>query len=212
MLTGPNPDEKHPIPGAEQVQFIKNTITRPNIIVGEYSYYDARPGETFEDRVLYHYPFLDDRLIIGKFCQIASGVTFVMNGANHKMSGFSTYPFNIFGHGWEQFTPSLAELPLKGDTVTGNDVWIGMEALILPGVKIGDGAIIAARSVVSQDIEPYSIVGGNPARMIRKRFSEDVIKRLLKIRWWDWDIATISQHIPLIVGADIRALEKVANE
>lgn len=210
MSMGPDPNDKYPMQGNLNLQFIKSTITRPNIIAGDYSYYDAHNGELFEERVLYHYPMLGDRLIIGKFCQIAPGVTFVMNGANHKMSGFSTFPFNIFGHGWERYTPALEDLPIKGDTIVGNDVWIGMEAMILPGIKIGDGAIIAARSVVSKNVEPYTIVGGNPAQPIRKRFSEEIIAELLRIRWWDWEIETISKHIPFITGGDIETLKKIA--
>lgn len=212
MLNGPDPNEKHPIEGNENVQFIKAAVTRPNIIAGDHSYYDARDGESFEERVLYHYEILGDRLVIGKFCQIAPCATFVMNGANHRMDGFSTYPFNIFGHGWERYTPSLEELPFKGDTVIGNDVWIGMEAMVMPGVRIGDGAIVAACSVVARDVEPYTMVGGNPARTIRKRFSEEVIAGLLEIRWWDWEIATISEHIDLITGGDIGALKSVEEE
>lgn len=209
MRIGPDPGDKYPMQDNSNLQFIKNTITRPNIIAGDYSYYDARNGESFEERVLYHYPILGDHLIIGKFCQFAPSVTFIRNGANHKVSGFSTFPFNIFGHGWERYTPALEELPLKGDTVVGNDVWLGTEAMILPGIKIGDGAIIAARSVVSKDVEAYTIVGGNPAKPIRKRFSEEIIEELLRVRWWDWNIEAISKHVSSITGGDIEALKKI---
>jgi virginiamycin A acetyltransferase len=129
-----------------------------------------------------------------------------MNGANHKMSGFSTYPFNIFGNGWERVTPSMDELPFKGDTVVGNDVWLGYEAMVMPGVRIGDGAIVAARSVVTADVEPYTIVGGNPAKAIKRRFDDDVIAALLEIRWWDWDAAKVTRNLEAIVGADLEAL------
>jgi virginiamycin A acetyltransferase len=189
------------------VQFIRNVITKPNIIAGEYSYYDSANGESFEDRVLYHYEILGDRLIIGKFCSIGPGVTFIMNGANHRMDG-STYPFNIFGNGWEAYTPALDQLPFKGDTIVGNDVWIGMEATIMPGVTIGDGAIVAAKSVVTKDVEPYMVVGGNPARKIKQRFSDHIIEELLRIRWWDWDIETIHRHIGAIVNGDVEALRR----
>ncbi|MBN3527228.1 Vat family streptogramin A O-acetyltransferase [Paenibacillus apiarius] len=208
-MRGPNPNQKHPIEGYQGVQFIKNTITRPNITVGDYSYYDSRNGETFEEQVLYHYEIFGDKLVIGKFCSIAPGVTFIMNGANHKMDGFSSYPFNIFGHGWEKFTPAIAELPFKGDTAIGNDVWIGMDATIMPGVTIGDGAIIAAKAVVVKDVQPYTVVGGNPAKEIKQRFPDGIIAELLDIKWWDWDIERISSHIDIIVHGDIHALRNV---
>ncbi|MFD4820484.1 Vat family streptogramin A O-acetyltransferase [Peribacillus butanolivorans] len=209
---GPNPTDKYPIKGNNILQFIKNTITRPNIIAGEYSYYDAKNGEYFEDQVLYHYEFFGDRLVIGKFCAIAPGVTFIMNGANHRMDGFSTYPFNIFGHGWEKYTPTLDQLPFKGDTIIGNDVWIGMDTVIMPGINIGDGAIIAAKSVITKDVEPYTIVGGNPAKKIKTRFSEEIIRKLLEIKWWDLDIEVISDHIGLILNGDIDNLENLKNK
>lgn len=209
---GPNPTDKYPIKGNNILQFIKNTITRPNIIAGEYSYYDAKNGEYFEDQVLYHYEFFGDRLVIGKFCAIATGVTFIMNGANHRMDGFSTYPFNIFGQGWEKYTPTLDQLPFKGDTIIGNDVWIGMDTVIMPGINIGDGAIIATKSVITKDVEPYTIVGGNPAKKIKTRFSEEIIRKLLEIKWWDLDIEVISDHIGLIVNGDIDNLENLKNK
>ena len=208
---GPNPTDKYPIKGNNVVQFIKNTTTRPNIIVGDYSYYDARNGESFEDQVLYHYEFFGDQLVIGKFCAIAPGVTFIMNGANHRMDGFSTYPFNIFGEGWEKHTPTLNQLPFKGDTIIGNDVWVGMDTVIMPGVNIGDGAIVAAKSVITKDVEPYAIVGGNPAQKIKERFPEQIINKLLEIRWWDLTIEIISDHIDVIVNGEIEKLEKLKN-
>ncbi|MBE2978876.1 Vat family streptogramin A O-acetyltransferase [Priestia megaterium] len=208
---GPNPTDKYPIKGNNVVQFIKNTTTRPNIIVGDYSYYDARNGESFEDQVLYHYEFFGDRLVIGKFCAIAPGVTFIMNGANHRMDGFSTYPFNIFGEGWEKHTPTLNQLPFKGDTIIGNDVWVGMDTVIMPGINIGDGAIVAAKSVITKDVEPYAIVGGNPAQKIKERFPEQIINKLLEIRWWDLTIEIISDHIDVIVNGEIEKLEKLKN-
>lgn len=208
---GPNPTDKYPIKGNNVVQFIKNTTTRPNIIVGDYSYYDARNGESFEDQVLYHYDFFGDRLVIGKFCAIAPGVTFIMNGANHRMDGFSTYPFNIFGEGWEKHTPTLNQLPFKGDTIIGNDVWVGMDTVIMPGINIGDGAIVAAKSVITKDVEPYTIVGGNPAQKIKERFPEQIINKLLEIQWWDLNIEIISDHIDVIVNGEIEKLEKLKN-
>jgi virginiamycin A acetyltransferase len=154
--------------------------------------------------VLYNYG--SDRLIIGKFCAIATQVKFIMNGANHKLDGVSTYPFPIFGHGWEVAMDKIMHLPSRGDTVVGNDVWIGYEALIMPGVTVGDGAIIAARSVVTSDVPPYTIVGGNPARPLKQRFSDATITQLLEIRWWDWDIEKIGRNIHLIMESDIDVL------
>lgn len=194
--------------GFPQVCFIKNTVSNPHIIIGDYTYYDdPEDSENFERNVLYHFPFIGDKLIIGKFCALAKGVKFIMNGANHKLSGFSTYPFSIFGNGWEKVTPQPDELPFKGDTVVGNDVWIGYEATIMPGVQIGDGAIIATKSVVVSNVPPYAIVGGNPAKLIRKRFNDDVINTLLEIGWWNWDVEKISRNLEKIVGADIDILK-----
>ena len=171
MRYGPNKNEKFPNKNISSVCFIKNTITRTNIEVGDYTYYDDVDGaDKFEEHVIYHYEFLGDKLIIGKFCQIASGIKIIMNGANHRMSSVTTYPFNIMGNGWEKVTPKLKDLSFKGDTVIGNDVWIGKNVTILPGVHIGDGAIIGANSVVTKDIPAYHIAGGNPCKIIRKRF------------------------------------------
>ncbi|TNV21176.1 Vat family streptogramin A O-acetyltransferase [Buttiauxella sp. B2] len=206
-MHGPDPKNKHPMEGFPQVCFIKNTITNPNIIVGDYTYYDdLQDSENFERNVLYHFPFLGDKLIIGKFCAIARGVQFIMNGANHKLSGISTYPFQIFGNGWEQVMPAPDDLPYKGDTVIGNDVWIGYEALIMPGVKIGNGAIISSRAVVTADVPAYSIVGGNPAKVIKTRFPQQDIEGLEALAWWDWPVEKISQHLKDIVSGDISSL------
>jgi virginiamycin A acetyltransferase len=181
--------------GFPQVGFLRNVITRPNIIVGDYTYYDDPGGvERFEQNVLYHFPFIGDKLIIGKFCALATDVKFIMNGANHLMSGFSTYPFQMFGNGWE------------GDTVVGNDVWIGYDAMVMPGVHIGDGAVVASRSVVVSDLPPYAIAGGNPAKVIRRRFSDEIVMALLEIAWWDWSADKISRNLEHIMGADIDAL------
>ncbi|HEY9824478.1 MAG TPA: Vat family streptogramin A O-acetyltransferase [Stenomitos sp.] len=206
-MYGADPKDKHPMKGFPQVCFIQNTVSNPNIIIGDYTYYDdPEDSENFERNVLYHYPFIGDRLIIGKFCALAKGVKFIMNGASHKMDGFSTYPFQIFGNGWEKIAPQAEETPYKGDTVIGNDVWIGYEALIMPGVQVGDGAIIAAQSVVTSNVAPYTIVGGNPAKHIRKRFEDNVIQVLLEIAWWNWDIEKITQNLEKIVASDIEAL------
>jgi virginiamycin A acetyltransferase len=202
---GPDPNRPYPIAEHPRVCFIKNFIQAPNILVGDYSYYDdPLHPENFEQNVLYNYD--SDRLIIGKFCAIATHVKFIMNGANHKLDGISTYPFPIFGQGWEAEMHQLLSLPSRGDTLIGNDVWLGYDALIMPGVQIGDGAVIAARSVVVKDIPPYTIAGGNPAQPIKQRFKDDEIAQLLQLKWWDWDIAKISRNIPLIMRGDIPAL------
>lgn len=212
-MNGPNPRTKHPMAGFPQVCFIKNTVTNPNIVIGDYTYYDdPEDSEHFERQVLYHYPFIGDRLVIGKFCALARGVKFIMNGANHKISGLSTYPFSIFGNGWEKVLPQPGELPYKGDTIIGNDVWIGYDSLIMPGVKIGNGAIISSRSVVVSDVAPYTVVGGNPARLIRQRFAAETIAELESMAWWDWPIEKITRHLPVIVAGDIEALKACADD
>lgn len=204
----PDPTVVHPMAGFPQICFIKNTVTNPNIVIGDYTYYDDPvDSENFERNVLYHFPFVGDKLIIGKFCALSRGIRFIMNGANHKMSGFSTYPFEIFGKDWQRITPQRNEYPYKGDTVIGHDVWIGYEAVIMPGIKIGDGAIVAAQSVVTKDVLPYTIVGGNPATEIRQRFPHEIVQALLDIAWWNWDIETITANLEKIVGADIAALQ-----
>ena len=169
-MIGPNPNKIHPNEAIKQIVYIKNVITRPNIIVGDYTYYDDVNGaERFEEHVTHHYDFLGDKLIIGKFCAIAKGIEFVMNGANHRMKSVSTYPFNIMGGGWESFAPALDDLPLKGDTVVGNDVWIGTNAVIMPGITVGNGVIIGAGAVVTKDVPDYAVVGGIPAKIIKFR-------------------------------------------
>ncbi len=208
MVYGADPNDKHPMKGFPQICFIKNTVSNPNIIIGDYTYYDdPEDSENFERNVLYHFPFVGDRLIIGKFCALARGIKFIMNGANHQLDGFSTYPFYIFGNGWEKATPRPEQVTYKGDTVIGNDVWIGYESVIMPGVQVGHGAIIAAKSVVVNDIAPYTIVGGNPAKFIRARFDDAIIESLLDIAWWDWEIEKVTRNLEKIVAADIEALK-----
>lgn len=212
-MHGPSPDTLYPLPGFPRAIFLKNFITRPNIEVGDYSYYDDPDGaERFEDRnVLHHFDFYGDRLVIGRFVAIASGTRFIMNGANHAMGGFSTYPFNIFGQGWEDgFDPESWIGQSRGDTVIGNDVWIGMGCTIMPGVTIGDGAIIAANSTVVSDIPPYAIAGGNPAKVLRTRFDDATIERLCDIAWWHWPAERITAALNAIRGADLDALEAFA--
>lgn len=212
-MKGPDPLNPHPMRGYPQVCYIRNVVKNPNIVVGDYSYYDdPEDPEGFEKNVLYHYPFSTDKLIIGRFCAIARGAKFIMNGANHKLSGLSTYPFGIFGEGWERVIPKQEELPFKGDTVIGNDVWIGYDALIMPGVKIGNGAIVATRAVVTRDVPAYTIVGGNPATKLRERFSAEDRARLEAIAWWNWPAEKITRHLELITGGDLSALERCAGE
>lgn len=201
------PDPNEVFPSRYQTTcFIKNVVTAPNITVGDYTYYDDPVDPTaFEKKaVLFNWPEFGDRLIIGKFCSIAGGTQFVMGPANHRTSSISTYPFNVFGGLWEERTPPhLAQLPRKGDTVVGNDVWFGRGSVIMPGVKIGDGAIIAAHSVVTKDVEPYSIVGGNPARFIKKRFDEELIQLLQDLRWWDSEPEALVELLPLLCDPDL---------
>ena len=196
--------------GFPQVGYLKNFITSPNIEVGDYTYYDDPDGpEHFEKNVLYHFDFIGDKLIIGKFCAIAKDVTFIMNGANHKSTGFSTYPFFIFGNGWEKSAPQPGDLPFKGNTEIGNDVWIGYNATIMPGVKIGSGAIIASKSVVTNDVPAYAVVGGNPAKIIKQRFDDKTIDALLSIAWWDWSKDKITAHLDAIIQNNLDLLSKL---
>lgn len=211
-MHGPSPSTLYPLNGYPQAVFLKNFITRPNIEIGDYTYYDDPAGaERFEQsNVLLHFPELyDDRLIIGKFSALATGVRFIMNGANHAMGGFSTFPFNIFGNGWENgFDTKTWTDANRGDTIVGNDVWIGMDTTIMPGVKIGDGAIIAACSVVTADVASYTIVGGNPARPIKQRFDADTVQKLLEVKWWNWSPEKITKNLDAIRGADLDLLVK----
>lgn len=190
--------------------FIKNVITAPNIFVGDYTYYDDANDPTgFEkNNVLYNWPDFGDKLIIGKFCTIASGTQFIMGPANHRISSVTTYPFNVFGGAWEEKTPPhLSQLPFKGDTVIGNDVWIGRECVIMPGVKIGDGAMIATRSVVTKDIPAYTVVAGNPAKIIKKRFDDQMIELLLKLKWWDFESYQLVDILPLLCSSDLELVK-----
>ncbi len=205
MPCGPDPNCRYPLPDYQRLVYLKTIVTNPNIIVGDYTYYDDFENpENFERNVRYHFDFVGDKLIVGKFCAIASDVQFIMNGGNHCTDGFSTYPFGIFGNGWESAMPET--WPHKGDTVIGNDVWLGYQATILPGVEVGDGAIVAAQAVVTRDVPPYTIVGGNPAQPLRQRFPDPVVRELLAICWWDWDIDKISRNLAAITGSDLAAL------
>ena len=207
----PDPNTLYPIKGVTRTVYLKNIISNPQIIVGDYTYYDdPQDVHNFEKNVLYLFDFMGDKLIIGKFCQIASGVRFIMNGGNHAMSGFSTYPFKAFGGKWA----SKHHMPLvsKGDTVIGNDVWIGNGATIISGIKIGDGAIIGTNSLVTKDVPAYSIVGGNPAKEIRKRFDQETTELLLAVKWWDWDVQKITDNLQAVTNSKIDELRRIYQE
>lgn len=208
---GPDPDLLHPLPDHPRVTFIKNLPLPANVQVGAYSYYDdpAGPG-AFLDNVLYHFPFIDNRLVIGRFCALAAGTRFLMNGGNHRMTGPSTYPFPIFGGGWTGCFPGEMDFPNRGDTIVGNDVWFGMGTTVMPGLRIGDGAVIGSLAVVTRDVPPYSVVAGNPARIVRRRLSQADAARMQSIAWWDWDAERITRALPAISGGDVDALESVA--
>lgn len=212
--TGPDPAGLHPLPAHPRVVFLQPLAAgRANVTVGPFAYYDDpdAPEEFFERNVLHHYAFSGDHLHIGAFCAVATGVRIFMNGANHAMGGFSTYPFDIFGHGWEAgFDPAIYAAENRGDTVIGPDVWIGHEALVMPGARIGAGAVVAARSVVTGAVPPYAVVAGNPARVVRHRFDPATVARLLAVAWWDWPPARITRHLDAIRGADLAALEAAA--
>ena len=208
---GPDPNAVFPNPNIPSLCYIKNVIKNPNILVGDYTYYDDPDGaDRFEEHVPHHYDFIGDKLIIGKFCAIARGVEFVMNGANHRMDAVTTYPFYIMGGGWgSAIAPVKDELPLKGDTVVGNDVWIGQNVTVMPGVHIGHGAIIGTNSVVASDIPPYSIAVGNPCRVVRKRFDDEFIAYLLQLRWWDWEIDKIDRNMKALCSGDLNRIRNI---
>ncbi len=196
-MQAPKPTTTFPLPNYDRLCFLKNIITNPNIIVGDYTYYDDfEDVANFEKNVKYHFDFIGDKLIIGKFCQIASGATFIMNGGNHVTEGVSTFPFQIFGEGWSDAMDGKA-YPTKGDTVIGNDVWVGHDATIMTGVNIGHGAIIASKAVVTKNVPPYAIVGGNPAKVVKMRFSESEIEKLLEMAWWDWPIEKVTENVKM---------------
>ncbi|EFO33189.1 chloramphenicol O-acetyltransferase [Roseibium sp. TrichSKD4] len=208
-----SPELRFPFNGEPHTVFLKNVISRANIEVGDYTYYnDLIDPTAFEDQnVRYHFDFIGDKLVIGKFCALAQGTTFIMSGANHAMTGFSTYPFHIFGETWrEGFDERIIFDHIRGDTVVGNDVWFGTNSTILPGVEIGCGAIIGANAMASKNVPPYAVVVGNPGKVVRLRFEQHTIDRLLEIAWWDWPTEKITQNLDAIRGADLTALEKAS--
>jgi virginiamycin A acetyltransferase len=210
-MNGPDPLSPYPIPGYEKLIFLKHFIKAPNIFIGDYTYFDDRRygPESFEERnVLYNYDFSKVKLVIGKFCALAAETRFIMTG-DHKLDAFSTYPFPIFERGWER-AYDVKDLPVKGDIVIGSDVWFGYDCLIKGGVTVGSGAVIAARAVVVKDVPPYSIVAGNPAKVVKMRFDDKTIDRLEKIAWWDWDAQKITSNLKLISRTDVDQLEEAA--
>ncbi len=201
----------YPRSGDRQTIYLKNVIHDPNISVGEYTMYNDfvnDPTEFEKNNVLYHYPVNHDRLVIGKFCSIACGAVFIFTSANHTLKSLSTYPFPLFFEEWGLDKANVTDAwDNKGDIIIGNDVWIGYEAVIMSGVTIGDGAIIAARAVVTKDVPPYTIVGGVPAKLIRKRFSDETIARLSEIKWWDWSYDRIKKNLPAITAGRVGDLK-----
>ncbi len=201
----------YPRTGDTQTVYLKSVITCPTIEVGDFTIYNDfvnDPRDFEKNNVLYHYPINNDRLIIGKFCSIACGAKFIFNCANHTLKSLSTYTFPLFFEEWDLLKSELASAwDNKGDIIIGNDVWIGYDAVIMAGVTIGDGAIIGTRAVVTKDVAPYSIVGGVPAREIRKRFAPEVVERLRELKWWDWPEEKIRKAIPAIQAGEVEALE-----
>lgn len=202
----------YPRPNDPQIVYLKDVVTSPNIQVGDYTVYNdfvRDPREFEKNNVLYHYPINGDRLIIGRFCSIACSARFLFTSGNHALKSLSTYTFPIFFDEWGLDAKNIRDAwDNKGDTVIGNDVWIGYEAIIMPGVKIGDGAIVGTRAVVTGDVPPYTIVGGVPARPIRKRFDDETIRRLEALRWWEWDEEKLRRNLSAIQSGDLAALER----
>ncbi|WP_431885713.1 CatB-related O-acetyltransferase [Micromonospora wenchangensis] len=207
----PDPTALHPVATHPRVVFLKPLVTSPRIVVGDYTYYDDPDDATgFEQRnVLYH--FGPERLVIGRFCAIAAGTRFLMAGGDHPVAGPSTFPFTLFGGDWAERTLDVVTaMPSRGDTVVGNDVWFGYRATVMPGVRIGDGAIIAAGAVVTTDVAAYTIVGGNPARPIRQRFGDDDIHRLRRAAWWDWPADLVTRHCRTLMAGTPAEIERIA--
>jgi virginiamycin A acetyltransferase len=208
----PDPGVVHPIPGQDRVVFLRPLITSPNIEVGDYTYYDDPDDPTAFETKSVLYAFGPERLVIGRFCAIAAGVRFLMPGANHADLGPSTFPFGVFGGSWASTMDLVMGAASRGDTVVGHDVWLGYQALVMPGVTIGHGAAVATASVVTRDVPPYAIVAGNPARIIRMRFDASDVERLLRAAWWDWPISLVTQHVRTIMAGKPAELERIASE
>jgi virginiamycin A acetyltransferase len=213
MPIAPDPTTVHPLPAHPRVVFLRPVVRSPQIDVGEYTYYDdPEDPEAFETRnVLYAYG--PERLVVGRYCALATGVRFIMAGANHSMAGVSTFPFTIFGGEWAERTLDILQaIPSRGDTVVGSDVWLGYQATVMPGVRIGHGAVVAAGSVVGSDVPPYAIAAGNPARVVRRRFEDADVERLLRAAWWDWPVALVTGHVRTIMAGAPHEIERIARE
>ena len=206
----PDPRTLHPVAGQDRVVFLRPLVRSPAIDVGDFTYYDhpERATEFENDAVLY--AFGPERLVIGRYCAIGAGVRFLMGGANHADLGPSTYPFGIFGGAWADTMDLVMSAPSRGDTVVGNDVWLGYGALVLPGVTIGHGAVVAAASVVSADVPPYAVVAGNPARVVRRRYDDADVERLLDAAWWDWPVEAVTEHAREIMAGSPARLGEIA--
>ena len=210
-MTIPDSKKIYPRENDFQTVYLKNVVDSTNIQVGEYTFYNDfhhDPKDFQKNNVLYHYPINNDKLIIGCFCSIACGVKFLMNSANHALGSLSNYPFPIMYDEWEQEADVTKAWDNKGDIVIGNDVWIGYQAVILSGVTVGDGAIIGTRALVTKDVPPYTIVGGVPAKPIKKRFSDEIITSLQSLKWWDWPLEKTARHIGYLQAGNIQQLVK----
>lgn len=213
--SGPDPDALYAIPGFRNTVFLKPLLAEryPNVSVGAFSYYSDfdDPLPFFERNLRYNFGFSGARFEVGRYCAIAHGATFVMDDANHATAGPSSFPFPVFGGAWAD-AMAVSDLPIdrRGDIRIGHDVWIGYEAMVLPGVRIGHGAIVGARAVVARDVPDYAVVAGNPAQMVRSRFDSQTVARLLALCWWDWPPHRIAAAVPLLVGGDVDRLETFA--
>jgi virginiamycin A acetyltransferase len=212
MAGAPDPSRLHPLEHAKRVVFLRPLVEHPQIEVGDYTYYDDPDDPTAFERDAFLYGYGPEKLIIGRYCAIASKVRFVMSGGNHADLGPSTFPFGIFGDPWAATTMDLVmSAPSRGDTVVGHDVWIGYGSVIMPGVTIGHGSIVATLSVVTRDVPPYSVVGGNPAKVLRSRYDEEDVERLLRAAWWDWPVEAVTEHARTIMAGTPAELERIAD-
>lgn len=207
----PDPNVLHPLAEHPRVVLLKPLVTDPRIQVGEYTYYDDPDAPTEFEQRNFLYAYGPERLVIGKYCALAAGTRFIMPGANHPMMGVSTFPFTIFGGDWADRTLDIMQgAPSRGDTVVGNDVWFGYQSLVMPGATVGDGAIVASGSVVTSDVEPYTIVGGNPAKPVKRRFDEADTERMLRAAWWDWPVEVVTEHVRTIMSGTPAEIEAIA--
>ncbi|MER7053279.1 CatB-related O-acetyltransferase [Streptomyces sp. NPDC000351] len=209
----PDPMTLHPMPAHDRVVFLKPLVSSPKIVVGEYTYYDDPEGATEFEHLNVLYAYGPERLVIGRYCAIAAGTRFLMAGGEHPTMGVSTFPFTMFGGELAERTLDIVTgMPSRGDTVVGNDVWFGHRCTVMPGVRIGDGAVIAAGAVVTADVPPYTIVGGNPARPIRQRFGDADIERLRRAAWWDWPVELVTEHARTIMAGTPADIARIATD